>query len=82
MVNQRQFPSDVPSRAPRGRKGIVRARVDGATYIVDFGTPDGAAELAFYGGFDLLARATVVYCEWMQEAATWRISSVVQLPTP
>ncbi|HUV09941.1 MAG TPA: hypothetical protein VMX12_03115 [Acidimicrobiia bacterium] len=81
MVSRR-FPTDVPTRDSRGRKGIVRARVAANTYIVDFGTPDGAAELAFYGGFDLLAVATVVYCEWMQEAATWRISSVVQLPTP
>jgi hypothetical protein len=81
-VVNRRFPTDVPSGSPRGRKGIVRARVEAATYIIDFGTPDGAAELAFYGGFDLLDRGTVVYCEWMQEAATWRVSSVVQLPTP
>lgn len=81
MVSRR-FPNDVPSRESRGRKGTVRFRNSAETYGIDFGTPDGQTEIAFYGGFDLLDRGTIVYCEWMQEAGTWRISSVVQLPLP
>ena len=59
----------------------MRTRITARDYMLDFGTPDGATELASYAGFDLLDQDTVVLARWLNEDGTWLITDVVQLPT-
>lgn len=73
---ERPFPTDKPSREASGRKGIIRARVTAQVYIVDFGTPDGAAEMAHWSGSTMLDRGTFVRASWANEMGSWVINYV------
>ncbi len=71
----RPFPDDTPSRSPTTRKGVVRWR-RGTTYGVDFGAPDGATEVCWYGAATPLAVGDVVRSEWRNESGIWAIRPV------
>jgi hypothetical protein len=76
---QRPFPTDKPIRGSFTRKATISTRVTATTYLVDFGTPDGPTEIAFYSGFDLLNPGTQVICARMNETGSWRIVDIVVL---
>lgn len=70
MTPLRPFTTDRPMRDTLGRKGIIRARIDAANYIVDFGGPDGTAQLGFFGA-GVLNVGDVVRGWWANESAVW-----------
>lgn len=75
----RNFPTDRVSRQNLTRKGQIATVMSATAYLVDFDGPQDGTDIAFYSGFDVLTRTSVVICQRLNESYGWQIVSVVQV---
>lgn len=64
--------SDMPTRDPLRRRGLLKARLTSKLYQVDFGR---GSEWAYWEGTDLLTLGKEVTCEFDPTIPAWQVIS-------